>query len=213
MSDRGTSFTSQLWMSLGQLLGTSIHHATAYNPEADSMVERFHQAAFHQGSFPRCNNLMWFSQLSWVLLSLRMTPKEGLDVSPAEMVFGNPLVVPSEFFPNAPFSKDIARLQRIAGKFTPYKQTYRPPKHCYAPPRSMYDEACFSSTPPLTHPYSGPFEVIERKEKAFLLLIKGTNDWTSIDCLKSAYLHDDDPPPVQFSRVGRLLSHAMGHLR
>ncbi|XP_037774409.1 uncharacterized protein LOC119570945 [Penaeus monodon] len=42
-SDQGTLFTSQLWMSLGQLLGTSIHHTTAYNPEANSMVESFYR--------------------------------------------------------------------------------------------------------------------------------------------------------------------------
>ncbi|MPC74631.1 hypothetical protein E2C01_068999 [Portunus trituberculatus] len=45
---------------------------------------------------------------------------------------------------------------------------------------------CFS---PLTPPYSGPYEVIERKEQAFL----------------PAYLQDDDPPPVRFSKAGHPL--------
>ncbi|XP_037782243.1 uncharacterized protein LOC119578717 [Penaeus monodon] len=123
-SDRGTSFTSQLWTSLGQLLGTPIYHTTAYNPEANSMVERFHRT-LKVALMSQCSNSMWFSQLPWVLLGLRTTPKEGIDVSPAEMVFGDPLVVPGEFFPNAPSSNDIARLRRIVGKFAPCKQTYR----------------------------------------------------------------------------------------
>lgn len=42
-SDRGTSFTSQLWTSLRMLLGTSTQHTTVYNPEVNSMVERFHR--------------------------------------------------------------------------------------------------------------------------------------------------------------------------
>ncbi|MPD04402.1 hypothetical protein E2C01_100088 [Portunus trituberculatus] len=65
----------------------------------------------------------------------------------------------------------------------------------------------FFSTPmpPLTPPYSGPYEVIERKKKVFLLRIKGANDWISTDPLKQAYLQDDDPPSVLFSTVGRPL--------
>ncbi|KAK3892983.1 hypothetical protein Pcinc_003162 [Petrolisthes cinctipes] len=42
-SDRGTTFTLHLWTSLGQLIGTTVHHTTAYNPEANSMVERLHR--------------------------------------------------------------------------------------------------------------------------------------------------------------------------
>ncbi|XP_037784629.1 uncharacterized protein LOC119580591 [Penaeus monodon] len=130
--DRNTSFISQLWMSLGQLLGTSIHHTTAYNPEANDMVECFHRT-LKAALISRCSNSMWFSQLPWVLLDLRTTPKEGLDVSPAEMVFGYLLLVPGEFFPNAPSSDDITRLRRIVGKFAPCKQTYRPHEHCPVP--------------------------------------------------------------------------------
>ncbi|XP_037787703.1 uncharacterized protein LOC119583305 [Penaeus monodon] len=199
-SNQGTSFTSQLWTSLGQLLGTSIHHAMAYNPEANGMVERFHRI-LKAALMSRCSNSMWFSKFPWVLLGLRTTPKEGLDVSQAEMVFGD-LVVPGEIFPNAPSSDDIARLRRIVGKFVPCKQTYRPPKHCYDLRAMKYVSLrTRAHTPPLTPPYSGPYEVIERKEKAFLLQIKGVNDWISIDRLKPVYLQDEDPPPVRFSRV------------
>ncbi|KAK3895735.1 hypothetical protein Pcinc_000658 [Petrolisthes cinctipes] len=31
-SDHGTTFTSHLWTFLGQLMGTTVHHTTAYNP-------------------------------------------------------------------------------------------------------------------------------------------------------------------------------------
>ena len=33
-SDRGAQFTSELWKSLGQLLGMELHRTTAYRPEA-----------------------------------------------------------------------------------------------------------------------------------------------------------------------------------
>lgn len=161
-SDRGTSFTSQLWTSLGELLGTSIHHTTAYNPEANGMVERFHRT-LKAALMSRCTNSAWFSRLPWVLLGLRTTPKEGIDVSSAEMVYGDALVVPGEFFPDAPSSEDVTQLRRIVGKFAPCKQTYRPCEHRYVPQDLHKTKYVFLRTdthkPPLTPPYSGPYEV------------------------------------------------------
>ena len=42
-SDRGSVFTSNLWSQLAQRLGISTTTTTAYNPEANGMVERFHR--------------------------------------------------------------------------------------------------------------------------------------------------------------------------
>ena len=58
---------------------------------------------------------------------------------------------------------------------------------------------------PLTPPYSGPYKVLQRNDKALLLLIKGSGDWVSIDRVKPAFLPPDDAPPVRFSRAGRPL--------
>ena len=44
----------------------------------------------------------WVNELPWVLLGLRTTPKEDLDTSPAELVYGSPLAVPRDFFPDSP---------------------------------------------------------------------------------------------------------------
>ena len=38
-SDRGPQFTSQLWASISQLLGTKLHHTTAYHQQANGLVE------------------------------------------------------------------------------------------------------------------------------------------------------------------------------
>ena len=43
-SDRGTAFTSQLWTSLSNLIGARPHTTTAYHPEANGIVERFHRS-------------------------------------------------------------------------------------------------------------------------------------------------------------------------
>ena len=41
-SDRGTQFTSSLWAALCTLLGIQHVQTTAYHPEGNSLVERFH---------------------------------------------------------------------------------------------------------------------------------------------------------------------------
>ncbi|KAK3881459.1 hypothetical protein Pcinc_014115 [Petrolisthes cinctipes] len=178
-SDRGTTFTSHLWSSLGQLMGTTVHHTTAYNPEANGIVKRLHRT-LKAALMSRCNNSTWSSQLPWVLLGLRTTPKEGLDASPAEMVFGEPLVVPGEFFPDAQSNNDISRLRNIVGKLAPCKQTYKPPDHCYIPRDLHSTKHVFlrtdAQTPPLTPPYSGPYEVIERRKKNRFSALETRND-------------------------------------
>ncbi|XP_068207856.1 uncharacterized protein [Palaemon carinicauda] len=41
-SGRGTTFTAQLWISLTNILGITIHQTNAYNSAANRMVEHFH---------------------------------------------------------------------------------------------------------------------------------------------------------------------------
>ena len=102
-SDRGSVFTSDIWSSLAKLLGVNLHYTTAYHPQANGMVERFHRT-LKASLTAICSSYDWHSQLPWVLLGLRTMPKDGLTHSAAEMVYGQPLVVPGEFFPYDPIS-------------------------------------------------------------------------------------------------------------
>ena len=58
---------------------------------------------------------------------------------------------------------------------------------------------------PLTPPYTGPYKVLQRKDKSFKLQIRNSIDWISIDRLKPAYLMQEGQPNVTFSRAGRPL--------
>ena len=207
-SDRGPSFTSSLWTSLTQLMGSTHHSTTAYNPEANGLVERMHRT-LKAALIARCTDADWISHLPWVLLGLRTTPKEGTDVSAAEMVFGDPLVVPAEFFPGTPDSPDLTRIRTLVGKHAPCPQTYKNTRATHVPASLSSATHVFvridSHRPPLTPPYSGPYKILRRRKKALLLQIKGSQDWTSIDRVKPAFLPDDDSPPVRLSRAGRPL--------
>ena len=44
----------------------------------------------------------WVDELPWVLLGLRTTPKDDLNASPADLVYGAPLTVPGDFVQDPP---------------------------------------------------------------------------------------------------------------
>ena len=94
-SDRGSS---QLWSSVAKLLGITLHHTTAYHPQANGLVERFHRH-LKTSLRARLTGPQWAQELPWVLLGIRTAPKEDLGCSSAELVYGAPVTVPGEFFP------------------------------------------------------------------------------------------------------------------
>ncbi|XP_068224851.1 uncharacterized protein [Palaemon carinicauda] len=198
-SDRGTSFTSQLWTSLANLLCINLHKKTAYNPTTNGMVESF-IATLKSALMSCCKDSNWLTQLLWVLPGLRTTPKDALDISATEMVYGDLLVVPTGFSllqpPPTISSAYITSWENLlhAAKLTSsqrsvtYRQTCTLERHVF-----LRND---TSKPPLTPPYTGPFLVIRRNPKAFLLNTRGKEDWFSIDGLKHAHLLPDDPPTM-----------------
>lgn len=125
-SDRGSVFTSSLWKKLSELLGIQLHVTTAYNPEANGMAERTHRT-LKQSIMARCTDGRWSDHLPWILLSLRTTPKVGIGVSPAEMVYGETISVPGEFFDHSNIDGSsrfsLEQLRRMVGKFAPFRPT------------------------------------------------------------------------------------------
>jgi len=97
-SDRGSQFVSELWRHFSTLLGTELHPTTAYHPQANGLVERFHQdlkASLRTRLDAVGDN--WTNQLPWVLLGLRTIVKEDLKTSLAEFVYGEPITIPGDF--------------------------------------------------------------------------------------------------------------------
>ncbi|XP_068233457.1 uncharacterized protein [Palaemon carinicauda] len=177
---RGTTFTSQLWKSLANLLGITLNQTTAYNLAANGMVERFH-LTLKAALMSRCNDSNWFTQFPCVLLRLRTTTKEALDILAAERVYGNPVGRPCQIFSFAIYSDDLQRIRHVMRKFTPCRQTYKPQAKCHIP-TDLYSATYVllhndTSKPPLTPPYTGPFLEIRHNPKALLLYIRGKEDW------------------------------------
>ena len=107
-SDRGSQFTSELWNAVAEGLGVKLHRTTAYHPQANGLCERFHRSmkAALRASLKDGD---WVDRLPWVMLGLRCAPKEDLQSSSAELVYGQALRVPGYFIPDASVPWSAAR--------------------------------------------------------------------------------------------------------
>lgn len=82
-TDQGRQFESELFMELTRLLGALWVRTTAYHPEANGLIERFHRTL--KTSLTCVDPKRWCEKLSLVLLGLRTAIREDIDCSVAEM--------------------------------------------------------------------------------------------------------------------------------
>jgi hypothetical protein len=211
-SDRGPQFVSELWSCMSKLLGTDLHPTTSYHPQANGLIERNHRDL--KASLKcRLSGPNWIDELPWVLLGLRTAPKEDLRSSSAELVYGSPLTVPGDFFPDSsPRSapQHLKQQRDRVGNLRPIPTTTHGGDNITSHVPSALNQAKFvfvrhdARRTPLQTPYDGPFEVIERTPKYFTLQLGNLKDNISIDRLKPAYLDQSQPPQVaQPPRRGR----------
>ncbi|XP_068222051.1 uncharacterized protein [Palaemon carinicauda] len=155
------------------------------------MVERTHRA-LKASLMASCTDVDWKSRLPWVLLGLRTAPRVDGEPSPAEKVYGEALAIPGEFFPPSTDETQLDHLRDITRKFRPCLETYQD-RTKHLKPRNLDDCGYVfvrvdAHRQPLTRPYRGPYRVISKTTKAFLLDVHGQEDWVSIDRVKPAFL-------------------------
>jgi transposase InsO family protein len=203
-SDRGAQFTSTLWAAFCGLLGIQHHPTTAYHPQANGMIERFHRQLKNSLRARLCG-ANWMDHLPWVLLGLRAAPKEDSGVSTAEMLYGSPLSLPGQFLASKepPPERFLSQLQELAAGFVP--PPIRPPpigpavSPALLAARFVYIRrgAAASSLAPL---YEGPFAVVESGVKVFRVQVGPRVEVVSVDRLKP-HLGADTPntasPPAR----------------
>ncbi|XP_068220206.1 uncharacterized protein [Palaemon carinicauda] len=194
MTDRGSAFLSEIWLSLANLMGMTLQSTTANNPAANGMVERTHHT-FKAALMASCMDEHWKAQFSWLLLGLRTAPRADSEPSPAEKVYGEALTVPSEFFPATTDDTKLDHLREIVGKFRPCLKTYEDRTRNFMPKNLDNCDYVFirvdAHRQPLTRLYRDPYKVIRRTAKSFLWNIHGQEDWMMIDRLKPAFLESN----------------------
>lgn len=222
-SDQGRQFESMLFAELTRLLGSSHLRTTAYHPQSNGIIERWHRTL--KSSILCHDPDHWCDHLPVILLGLRTSYKEDIKASPAEMVYGTTLRIPSEFFITNPESIDevefVTQLRKAMRGLRPQETARHGTKNVFVHQDLQTCKNVFvrndSVRPSLSPPYEGPFEVVSRTDKFFKLSIRGRTVNVSVDRLKPAYKLDEHQttpdstpaattstiPPTRVTRSGR----------
>ena len=211
-TDRGRQFESNLFRELTVLLGSHRTRTTSYHPAANGIVERFHRqlkAALKAQQHPN----QWYEYLPIVLLGIRVTVKDDLGCTPAELVYGTTLALPSQMVaPSKSTSVQDATnyVHRLRQYMTDTLPAHTRIQHStsHVPKGLNSCSHVFVRTDavrkPLQPPYTGPYKVLHRTPKYFLLDVQGKKETFSIDRLKQAFMESNcdisvpkDPTPIR----------------
>jgi hypothetical protein len=207
-SDRGPQFTSSLWASLCSLLSISHTQTTAYHPQSNGLVERFHRR-LKDALRARAAGADWFLHLPWVLLGFRISRGEDSEFSPSEAVFGSQLILPGQFLsaPEPPSPSFLQEFQGVLAGRTPLQTRH----HTTPSPTALPEDLLLSRfvlvrrdavQPPLSPLYDGPFLVLERSLHFFKIQVGSRTEVISTHRLKPCHT-PEDAQPAEPPRRGR----------
>ena len=101
ITDHGHQFKSNLLNNLMSLIGSKHARTTAYHPQTNGMVERFHRQ-LKATLKAQPNPDAWMDTQPLILIGIRTALKEDFNATAAETVYATTLCLPGEFFTPSP---------------------------------------------------------------------------------------------------------------
>lgn len=199
VTDRGGQFTSHMFSEITQKLGISHNFTTAYHPQSNGLVERFHRTL--KAALTCAGNEQWTVSLSSVLLGLRTSLKEDFGASSAEMIYGETLQLPGMFFKTVDDvdpTSHLATIKKVVSQLKPIEPLDHQSKNKVFFVNKDLNTCTHvwirrdSYTKPLQPKYSGPFSVLQRNIKTFQVQVHNKKETISIDRLKPAFFVNND---------------------
>ncbi|XP_029174987.1 uncharacterized protein K02A2.6-like [Nylanderia fulva] len=195
-TDQGRQFESHLFRRLSELTGVQQLRTTAYHPQANGMVERFHRQL--KAAIKCQQKDRWTEVLPTVLLGIRAAWRDDLQTTAAELVYGQTLRIPGQFLSRRPTDNEddaadfVRTLREQFEKLRPVDGT----RHGERRPFVYWDLAAAEQVfvrhdgpkKMLQASYEGPYAVVSRGDKIFVVRMHGKEKTVSIDRLKPAYI-------------------------
>ncbi|XP_037931266.1 uncharacterized protein LOC119666063 [Teleopsis dalmanni] len=183
-----------------------MNRTTPYHPAANGMVERFH-CTLNAALMARPKHT-WLQLFPSVLLGLRVSVKEDLGASAAEMIYGINLRLPGEFFEHNTQSTSSTppNQSNFLNKFREYLREVLPTPAAHHSNRPIFIHKELNNCShvflrsdhirkPLEPPYTGPCKVLNKiSERLFTIEVGDKKLNVSIERLKPAFLENTDVP-------------------
>ena len=194
ISDNGKEFCAHIFKDFCKSLGVTHKRVTTYHPQSNGYIERAHRilkVALRALEDPSD----WADELPKIILAINNQRSDESEFTPHQQTFGMPGRVPGIFFFDQPSDTNPNTLNTYAfmENMRYHHRTARP----LASNQPYIEKNLFNcdkvwvrndaSKPPLAPIYNGPFKVIRRAEKYFILLTPSGISKVSIDRCKVAY--------------------------
>ncbi|GFU86978.1 hypothetical protein TNCV_485891 [Trichonephila clavipes] len=96
ITHQGIQFRSELFKNIGVICGFKVCTATSYHPQCNGKIERIHRTL--KASIRAHISVKWTQTLPMVLLGLRSALRSETNYTIAQMVYGQTIRLPGEFF-------------------------------------------------------------------------------------------------------------------
>jgi len=202
ITDQGRQFESDIFRELARLLGIKKFRTTAYHPQSNGKIERWHCTVKNALACHLTGK--WTEILPSVLLGLRNNIITDLEVSPAMMVYGQGLRLPNDFFEaknviqnSTQFVQDLkTALHKVRPRLL--KKHGDPPMFVH--PDLHKCKYIFLrreiSKKVLQPAYDGPYKVLQHWDKTVAIDLDGVRKIVNIDRVKPAFFLNSDDPVV-----------------
>ena len=191
ITDRGSQFRSREFQDMLTKFGVKHNMTVSYHPQSNGLIESFH-SVLKRGLKAYLDRESWVQLLPLVLLGIRASINLNSGYSMAEQLYGHNPRLPNQFFEcdmevseqSAPQIRAFNEYIRSIPLVQPRIQDpghYLDPKLESANFVYLRNEKLASLQPT----YCGPFKVIKRHRKTFVILYKGAPEKVSVDRLKA----------------------------
>lgn len=204
-TDQGRQFESTLFSELLKFTGTTRVRTTAYHPQANGMVERFHRSLKSAITCHSTDN--WTKILPAVLLGIRAAYKPDLGASSSELIYGHNIRLPGDFIvptKSGDQSQFVLQLREHFRQLRPAKPAPHGTKSMFVFKDLATCEHIFvrrdcarKTFQPI---YEGPYPVLRRTEKTITINRAGKSETISLDRAKPAYVFNETASTADTSR-------------